>query len=323
MFILYYIYSIKIEENFIFHVRLFFNMKKYKIALIQMFMTDSMEHNIQKALDFLEVATNNGAKVVCLPELFKNQYFCQQENPDNFNLAEDLTGSTFELFKNFAKEKNIVLIYPFFEQRTSGIYHNSLAVIDTNGSSVGIYRKMHIPDDPGYYEKYYFTPGDQGFKSFKTEIDNIGALICWDQWFPEAARLVSLKGANIIFYPTAIGWHPDEKAILGKNQLDAWKTIQRGHAISNGIYIAAVNRVGIEQIEDSKIEFWGNSFICNPQGSIIAEASNDKEEIIYTEIDLDKLEDIRRNWPFLRDRRIDSYSGLNQLFIDDEFVSEV
>ena len=213
----------------------------------------------------------------------------------------------------------VVLILPFFEKRASGIYHNSVVIIDSDSEISGVYRKMHIPDDPGYYEKFYFTPGDLGYKSFKTKVGEISTLICWDQWFPEAARIVSLNGANIIFYPTAIGWHPEEKEEFGENQLDAWKTVQRGHAISNGVYVAAVNRVGYEENDSgSGIEFWGNSFVCDPQGKVVSEASRTKEEIVYADIDLSLIEDTRRNWPFLRDRRIDSYMELQNRFIDKD-----
>lgn len=290
-----------------------------KMALVQMSMGESREDNIKKALSHIEKVCSNGANLVCLPELFMTKYFCQSENTMNFNLAEHASGNWINRFKLLAKEAKAVLVIPFFEKRTTGIYHNSVAIIDSNGEIPGIYRKMHIPDDPGYYEKFYFTPGDLGYLSFSTSLGQIASLICWDQWFPEAARLVSLSGANIIFYPTAIGWHPGEKEQFGENQLDAWKTVQRGHAISNGVYVASVNRVGFEENDNnSGIEFWGNSFVCDPQGLVLSEASRYKEEIIYVDIDLSKIEDTRRNWPFLRDRRIDSYQDINKRFVDKE-----
>ncbi len=288
-----------------------------KIALVQMSMSTNKEENIKSALSKVENACSNGANVVCLPELFASQYFCQTEDVQNFNLAESYNSNFIDSFSLLAKKCKTVVIIPFFEKRASGIYHNSAVVIDSDGKISGLYRKMHIPDDPGYYEKFYFTPGDLGYKSFNTSVGQLGVLICWDQWFPEAARLVSLSGANIIFYPTAIGWHPDEKEEYGENQLDSWKTVQRSHAISNGLYVASVNRVGFEENDNgSGIEFWGNSFICGPQGSVIYEASRTKEEIIYADIDLDLLENTRRNWPFLRDRRIDSYTDLDKRFVD-------
>jgi len=234
-------------------------------------------------------------------------------------MAETIPGPTTDALSLVAREAGIAVVAPVFERRASGVYHNSLAVIDADGTIAGIYRKMHIPDDPSYYEKFYFTPGDLGFGAFDTHAGRIGTLICWDQWYPEAARLATLSGAVILFYPTAIGWHPHEKAEQGNRQLDAWRTVQRGHAIANGVYVAAVNRVGLEVPGDDRagIEFWGSSFICDPQGAVIAEASPDKEEIIVADVDLALLEDIRRNWPFLRDRRIDAYGEITRRFIDD------
>ena len=240
--------------------------KPFKIALLQMQCSDDGDNNISNALSKVQEASENGAKVICLPELFKHRYFCQTQDPDNFDLAEQIPGSTTNTFSELAKKQKVVIIVPVFEKRASGIYHNSLVTIDSDGQIVGLYRKMHIPDDPGYYEKYYFTPGDKGFFATDTSYGKIGTLICWDQWFPEAARIVSLNGATIIFYPTAIGWHPSEKEMHGKTQLDAWITVQRGHAIANAVYVAAVNRVGIEDVDDNEgIEFWGSSFICGPQ----------------------------------------------------------
>jgi len=233
-------------------------------------------------------------------------------------LAETLHNDSYKAFSTLAKELGVVLVVPFFERRASGLYHNSAYIIDTNGSQAGLYRKMHIPDDPSYYEKFYFTPGDIGFKAFKTKMGMIGTLICWDQWYPEGARITALQGAEVLFYPTAIGWHPHEKAQYGVKQHDAWRTVQRGHAVANGIFVAACNRVGFEKPVESSagIEFWGSSFISGPQGEILAEASHDKEEIIMAEIDHHLMEDVRRNWPFLRDRRIDAYGDITKRFID-------
>ncbi|NIP38227.1 MAG: acyltransferase [Candidatus Dadabacteria bacterium] len=292
--------------------------KLYKIGLIQIACTGNERDNVKKAVSGVEDAAKNNAKVICLPELFKTRYFCKSENPENFDLAEPIPGANTKKFSKLAKKLKVVIILPIFEKRALGIYHNSLAVIDTNGEIASIYRKMHIPDDPGYYEKYYFTPGDQGFKAVNTSVGKIGTLICWDQWFPEAARIVALNGANIIFYPTAIGWHPSEKEEFGKKQLDAWITVQRGHAIANGVYVASVNRVGFEANDnnDEGIEFWGSSFICGPQGEIIAQASNDKEQTLYAWVDISEIENIRRNWPFLRDRRLDYYSALSSRIVE-------
>jgi N-carbamoylputrescine amidase len=291
--------------------------KKFKIGLIQIALSKDTDKNLQKAIDWISKAVKKGAQVICLPELFRSQYFCQSENIDYFNLAETIPGPSTETISEIAKKKKVVVIVPVFEKRALGVYHNSLAVINTKGKITGIYRKMHIPDDPSYYEKFYFTPGDLGYKSFKTEYGDIGTLICWDQWYPEGARLTSLQGAAILFYPTAIGWHPHEKKEHGKSQFESWQTIQRSHAIANGVYVAAVNRVGLEK-ESSRsagIQFWGSSFVADPQGVIIAQASVDKEEIIIAEIDLNKIEYIRRNWPFLRDRRVDSYSPITERFL--------
>jgi N-carbamoylputrescine amidase len=292
---------------------------KFTAGLLQLKMESSPGENLKNALSWIDKAAKEGAEVICLPELFRSQYFCQVEDTGNFNLAETIPGPGTEAIGKSAKKNGIIIIAPLFEKRAAGVYHNSLVVINTAGEISGLYRKMHIPDDPAYYEKYYFTPGDLGYKSFATEFGNIGTLICWDQWYPESARITALKGANILFYPTAIGWHPHEKKEHGAAQLEAWKTVQRGHAISNGIYVAAVNRVGLEKLsKDSEgIEFWGSSFISDPQGIIIAQGSADKEEIILGEIDLERIEYIRHNWPFLRDRRIDSYIDINKRFIDE------
>ena len=291
--------------------------KKFKIGLIQIALSKDTDKNLQKAINWISKAARKGAQVICLPELFRSQYFCQSENIDYFELAETIPGSSTEAISKVAKQNKVVVIVPVFEKRALGVYHNSLAVIDTKGKIAGIYRKMHIPDDPSYYEKFYFTPGDLGYKSFDTEYGNIATLICWDQWYPEGARLTALQGAAILFYPTAIGWHPREKKEHGKNQFESWQTIQRSHAIANGVYVAAVNRVGLEK-ENSKstgIEFWGSSFVADPQGVVIAQASSNKEEIIMAEVDLNRIEYIRRNWPFLRDRRIDTYQDISKRFL--------
>lgn len=294
-------------------------LSKFTIGLIQLSFTKNPDENLNKVIKWIEKAADKGAKVICLPELFRSQYFCQSENIDYFDLAETIPGPSTETIGKIAKRKKVVVVVPLFEKRAAGLYHNSLAVINTKGDIVGIYRKMHIPDDPAYYEKFYFTPGDLGFKSFETEYGNIGTLICWDQWYPEGARLTALQGASVLFYPTAIGWHPHEKKEHGKAQFESWQTIQRSHAIANGVYVAAVNRIGLEkETKDSAgIEFWGRSFICDPQGIILAEASHDKEEILIAEVDLNRIEYIRRNWPFLRDRRIDAYGDITKRMIDN------
>lgn len=292
--------------------------KEIRIALIQMSMETDTSRNLKKAKELVVQAAKNDAKIICLPEMYKSLYFCQKEEHDFFKLAEKLDGESFQEFSKIAKKFESVIIVPIFEKRTNGLYHNSLIVIDEKGELSGFYRKMHIPDDPLYYEKFYFTPGDTGFKSFKTNYGNIGTLICWDQWFPEGARLTALKGAEILFYPTAIGWHPSEKEKYGDAQRESWITIQRSHAIANGVFVAAVNRVGFEKVDENSdgIIFWGSSFICNPQGKIIAQASEDKEEIIFADIDFSKVDIYRTHWPFLRDRRIDAYDELKKRFID-------
>ena len=284
-------------------------MSKTKIALVQMKMSSDPKKNIQNATNKIKIAAKKGAKVICLPELFLTKYFCQVENHKNFNLAEKIPGPNSHLFSLLAKELKIILIISLFEKKTSGLYHNSSIVINEKGKILGKYRKMHIPDDPQFYEKFYFTPGDLVFKSFKTSKGNLGTLICWEQWFPEAARLTALKGAEFIFYPTAIGWHPKEKKKFGKSQLNSWLSIQRSHAIANGVYVAAINRVGTEKQGNKKIEFWGNSVMFDPSGNIVKKA-NLKENILICEIDFKKVETSRQHWPFFRDRRIDYYKGL-------------
>lgn len=292
--------------------------RKFTVGLIQIALGRDVNVNLKKAVSWIERAAKEGAEVICLPELFRSQYFCQSEDVRNFELSEPVPGPSTQAISKVAKKHKVAVVAPVFEKRAAGVYHNSAAVIDSDGELAGIYRKMHIPDDPAYYEKYYFAPGDLGFKSFKTKYGDIGTLICWDQWYPEAARLTALKGASVLLYPTAIGWHPHEKAEHGIAQFESWQTVQRGHAIANGVYVAAVNRVGIEKLDESAagIEFWGQSFIVDPQGKFIAQASVDKEEILMAEIDLDRIEYIRQNWPFLRDRRIDAYDGITRRFME-------
>ncbi|MFO7526517.1 MAG: carbon-nitrogen hydrolase [Ignavibacteriaceae bacterium] len=292
--------------------------EKFNVGLIQMAFDKSPKVNVKNAIKWIEKAAKKKAQIICLPELFTSQYFCQSENIDFYDLAEPIDGPSIRAISKAAAKNKVVVIAPFFEKRAMGIYHNSAAVIDTDGRVVGLYRKMHIPDDPGFYEKFYFTPGDLGFKTIDTKYAKVGTLICWDQWYPEGARLTALQGASILFFPTAIGWHPYEKAEHGKAQFESWQTIQRGHAIANGIYVAAVNRIGLEkQVPGSAgIEFWGRSFISDPQGVMIAEATSDKEEVITAEVELNRIEYIRRNWPFLRDRRIDAYGDITKRFND-------
>lgn len=284
----------------------------YRVALTQLELNSKPERNLKKCKEWVRKAARQGANVVCLPELYSSFYFCQTENSGHFDLAEPLHGVSFSEFSALAAELKVVIIVPFFEKRAAGIYHNSAYIINSDGKEAGLYRKMHIPDDPAFYEKYYFTPGDLGFQAFDTSVGKLGTLICWDQWFPEGARLTAMQGAEILFYPTAIGWHPAEIERYGKTQYEAWLTVQRGHAVANGIYLAACNRVGLEKpSEDAAgIQFWGASFIAGPQGEILASASHDKEEIIMAEIDPSLIETVRRNWPFFRDRRIDAYDGI-------------
>ncbi|MCS6809180.1 MAG: carbon-nitrogen hydrolase [Bacteroidota bacterium] len=294
-------------------------MQSWKVALVQMRMSSEKALNIERGIGYIEQAAQAGAHMICLPELFASPYFCQREDSQLFDLAENYPHSeTVQALQVVAKRTHTVLIVPIFERRAPGIYHNSAVILDSTGEVAGLYRKMHIPDDPAFYEKYYFTPGDLGFKAFDTSVGRIAVLICWDQWYPEGARLAALHGASIIFYPTAIGWHPAEKERYGAAQHDAWRTVQRGHAIANGVYVAAANRVGreVDSVTGSTLEFWGQSFIADPQGVLLAEASAENEEIIYADVDVRHIETIRRNWPFLRDRRIDAYAALTNRFLD-------
>jgi N-carbamoylputrescine amidase len=289
----------------------------FRVGLVQMAMSADAGANVDRAVAGVREAAKAGAQVVCLPELYRSPYFCQREDAALFDLAETVPGPSTEAFTRAAKEAGVAVVVPIFEKRATGLYHNSAAVIDSTGELLGLYRKMHIPDDPAFYEKFYFTPGDLGFRAFDTKAGRIGTLICWDQWYPEGARLTALKGAAVLFYPTAIGWHPHEKEQYGTNQREAWRTIQRSHAIANGVYVAVVNRVGHEKPPEGGpgLEFWGSSFVCDPFGVVIAEAGQD-EQVLVAEVDLARMEDVRRNWPFLRDRRIDAYAGIERRFLD-------
>jgi N-carbamoylputrescine amidase len=289
-----------------------------KIGLIQLACSANPAENLERAVGKVEEAAKSGAQVICLPELFRSQYFCQKEDATLFDLAESVPGPSTEAFRKIAKTHRVTILVSVFERRTAGVYHNSIAVLNDRGEMAGLYRKMHIPDDPAYYEKFYFTPGDRGFQAIKTTHACLGPLICWDQWYPEAARMTVLQGAEILLYPTAIGWHPKDKTEEGKAQRDAWMTIQRSHAIANGVFVVAVNRVGHEAPAGGDgLEFWGSSFVCDPFGVVLEQAAVDREETLVVEIDLQRIEDVRRNWPFLRDRRIDAYGGLTQRFLDD------
>ena len=299
------------------------NARKYKVGLVQMSMGPDPEANFESALGQIRQAAERGANIVCLPELFRAQYFCQREDLRLFDLAEPIPGPSTQRLGELARELRISIVASLFERRAPGLYHNTAVTLSSDGAIAGVYRKMHIPDDPLYYEKYYFTPGDLGFQAIDTAVGRIGTLVCWDQWYPEGARLTALQGAEVLFYPTAIGWHPAEKEDFGAAQYDAWQTIQRAHAIANGVYVAGVNRVGHEQGDvlgnraaGPGLEFWGGSFLADPFGRVIAKASHDKEEILVGEIDLALLEDTRRNWPFLRDRRIDAYAPITKRFLD-------
>ena len=305
--------------------------RRYSVGLVQMAMSSDAAENLVRAVAGVEEAARRGAQVICLPELFRSEYFCQREDPARFDLAEPVPGPTTAALGDVARRLGVAVVAPVFERRAAGVYHNAAAVIDADGRLAGLYRKMHIPDDPGYYEKFYFAPGDLGFPAFDTRFGRVGVLICWDQWYPEAARLAALQGAGILFYPTAIGWHParpgrspatpgraPEKAAR-RAQREAWRTIQRGHAIANGVYVAAVNRVGLERPDAAAagIEFWGASFLCDPFGTVLAEAPADREEVLVAEVDLARVEETRRAWPFLRDRRIDAYEDIARRFLDE------
>jgi N-carbamoylputrescine amidase len=292
--------------------------RAFTVGLVQMAMSADPAENLERGAARVAEAARRGASVVCLPELFRARYFCQREDARLFDLAEPVPGPTTERLAPAARAAGVTVIAPVFERRAPGLYHNSAAVIGADGSLLGLYRKMHIPDDPAFYEKFYFAPGDLGFRAFDTPAGRIGTLICWDQWYPEGARLTALQGAVVLFYPTAIGWHPHEKEEFGAVQRDAWRTVQRGHAIANGVYVAVVNRVGHEVPPEGGpgLEFWGSSFVCDPFGRVVAEAGEQQEEIVIAEVDLGRVEDVRRNWPFLRDRRIDAYAGLDRRFLD-------
>jgi N-carbamoylputrescine amidase len=288
------------------------NESTISVGLVQMACSTDASKNLEKAVDSIRAASKQGAQIICLPELFLTQYFCQTEDSENFSLAEPLPGPTSTTLSNLAKELQVVLIVPLFEKRTQGIYHNTAIVIDADGSIAGTYRKMHIPDDPCFFEKFYFTPGDTGFKSFSTRYGKVGVLICWDQWFPEAARLTTLSGAQFLFYPTAIGYQYED-AKVSEQQISAWETIQKSHAISNGVFLGSVNRVGRE----NALTFWGQSFICNPFGEVIVQAE-DEPQIVIAKCPLSEIESTRQNWPFLRDRRVDAYQGLSKLYLDND-----
>ena len=293
------------------------NSSVVKLGLLQTACSADPKANLAKTLAFAGRAAKQGAQIICTQELFRSQYFCQNADHDNFKLAEPIPGPSTAAFQKLAKKHSVVVIASLFEKRASGVYHNTAAIIDADGSLLGMYRKMHIPDDPLFYEKFYFTPGDLGFRSWRTRYGKIGVLICWDQWYPEAARLTAMQGAEILFYPTAIGWHPKEKAEYGTNQHDAWELIQRSHAVANGCYVAAINRIGLEQpIGGDGLEFWGQSFVAGTSGQILSKASVNKEEILLVPVDLSKVDVTRTHWPFLRDRRIDAYGGLTQRLID-------
>jgi N-carbamoylputrescine amidase len=291
---------------------------RFTVGLVQMQMSPDTQDNVARATAKLAEAARAGAQVVCLPELYRSPYFCQREDAALFDLAETIPGPSTEAMAAAARKAKVAVVVPIFERRAPGLYHNSAVIIDDKGEVRGLYRKMHIPDDPAFYEKFYFTPGDLGFRAFDVGPGRIGTLICWDQWYPEGARLTALHGAAVLFYPTAIGWHPAEKQQLGASQRDAWRTIQRSHAIANGVYVASVNRVGFEpgQPGQAGLEFWGGSFLCDPFGVVIAEGSVDKEEILVGEVDVGRIEEVRRGWPFLRDRRIDAYGDITKRYID-------
>ena len=281
--------------------------------------TDNPERNREAAMEGVRAAADRGAQIICLQELFAFKYFCQTQDSCNFELAEEIPGPSTDRCSALASELGVVLVVPVFEKRAPGLYHNSAVVIDVSGAHLGVYRKTHIPDDPQYYEKFYFAPGDLGYGTFKTRFAKIGVLICWDQWYPEAARLTALQGAEVLFYPSAIGWLPGDRNTVGAAQHDAWRTVQRAHAITNGVYVAAVNRVGRESKDDGVLDFWGQSFVCDPQGHVLAEASSRDDEIVVSCCSRTLLEEQRRDWPFLRDRRIDTYDRITERFHDPQF----
>jgi N-carbamoylputrescine amidase len=295
--------------------------EKFNIGLVQMRCSTDPDDNLARAVERIRDAAKQGAQLVCLPELFRTQYFCQTEDHACFDLAEPIPGPTSAALAKVAAEAKVVVVGSIFERRAAGVYHNTAVMIDADGKLLGSYRKMHIPDDPLYYEKFYFTPGDLGFRAFDTACGRVGTLVCWDQWYPEGARLTALAGADVLFYPTAIGWHPSEKAEFGAAQASAWQTAQRAHAIANGVYVAAVNRVGLEKSPDATsgdgIEFWGGSFVADPFGVVLAEASRTEEETLLVACDRRHQEAVRRHWPFLRDRRIDAYGPITRRFIDE------
>ena len=291
-------------------------MSRVKVGLVQMSCGKEVQPNMQKAVAGIRDAAAKGAQIICLQELFTSLYFCDVEDYENFKLAEPIPGPSTDALGKIAKELNVVIIASLFEKRAQGIYHNTTAVLDADGTYLGKYRKMHIPDDPAFYEKFYFTPGDLGYKIFNTKYAKVGVLICWDQWYPEAARLTALMGADILFYPTAIGWATAQDENTNTEQYNAWQTIQRSHAVANGLYVVSVNRVGLEQ--NGLMKFWGGSFVSNPFGNLLYLASHDKEENAVVELDLDKTDFYRTHWPFMRDRRIDSYNDITKRFIDEE-----
>jgi len=290
--------------------------KLVKIGTVQMSCTSNQEENLQKAIKGIREAAKKGAQIVCLQELFTSLYFCDVEDYENFKLAEAIPGPSTDALSVIAKELGVVIVASLFEKRTQGIYHNTTAVLDADGAYLGKYRKMHIPDDPFYFEKFYFTPGDLGYKVFKTKFATLGVLICWDQWYPEAARITSLMGAEVLIYPTAIGWATSQDEATNTEQYSAWQTIQRSHAVANGVHVVSINRVGFEQ--EGRMKFWGGSFISNPFGSILYKASHDEEEVNVLEVDLNKTDSYRTHWPFMRDRRIDSYQPITKRFIDED-----
>jgi len=290
--------------------------ESFRIGLVQSSCSVDPNENLAKTEWKVREAASKGAQIVCLQELFRSQYFCREENAELFALAEPIPGPSTETLGKLARELKIVIVASLFERRAPGLYHNTAAVLSASGEIAGLYRKMHIPDDPLYFEKFYFTPGDLGFSSIETPYGRLGVLVCWDQWYPEGARIAALSGANLLVYPTAIGWHPSEKAQHGAAQLDAWRTIQRAHAIANGVYVAAVNRVGYEGPPEQGLEFWGSSFVADPFGQVIAQASCDWEEILIADCDPRRMEEVRRHWPFLRDRRIDAYAPILNRWLD-------